>query len=272
MPIKLIALDMDGTLMDADHVTVSPRNIAAIRSAAEQGTEILLASGRPLALMTEVAELLGCVRYAISANGAAVTDLKTGQLLADRAMDADTSSALISLFSGYSVPVEFYCEGRSYVDSRLDMNSYVKQPPTFLALRARHNAVVDDFAAALWGRRIQKVNVDGITLPIRDEVLRRMASLPNLTHTYAAVYDNLEINRADATKGEALANFCAERGISPNHVMAFGDGDNDVKMLSWAGWSFAMENGDSRAKAVARLIAPSHQESGVGQMIEKYVL
>jgi Cof subfamily protein (haloacid dehalogenase superfamily) len=272
MSIRLIALDLDGTLMDADHVTVSPRNLAAIRAAAERGVEILLASGRPLSLMAEVAKTLGCVRYAIAANGASVADLGTGAVLDDRSIDEATTAALLSLFSEYPVPVEFYCEGYPYVDGRWSAERYMKQPPAFMALRAAHNVPVDDLAAALRGRRAQKVNIDGISVPMRDEVLLRMAHLKDLTHTYVSFYDNLEINRADATKGEALSQFCARRGIAPGEVMAFGDGDNDVRMLAWAGWSFAMENGDPRARAAARYTAPDHRESGVAQAIERYVL
>lgn len=82
MGIRLIAVDLDGTLLASDSATVSEENIRALRRAAEKGAEIVLASGRSLVMMQDAAAQLGCVSYAVSSLGAAVTDLKTGRQLA----------------------------------------------------------------------------------------------------------------------------------------------------------------------------------------------
>ena len=76
--IKLICLDMDGTLLGADHATVPARNIRALRAASERGAAVAVASGRPWGFLHEVAEQLGVLRYAVLSNGAAVLDVHTG--------------------------------------------------------------------------------------------------------------------------------------------------------------------------------------------------
>ena len=83
---------------------------------------------------------------------------------------------------------------------------------------------------------------------------------------------NMEITSPDADKGRALAVLCQRLGIDASEVMAFGDADNDLGMLSWAGWSFAMDNGTDKAKAAAKHVADKNSASGVAQAVEWYVL
>ena len=87
MSIRMIAVDLDGTLLASDSVTVPEENIRALRRAAERGAEIVLASGRSLVMMEDAAEHLGCVDYAVSALGAVVTDRRTGRRLAEQTVE-----------------------------------------------------------------------------------------------------------------------------------------------------------------------------------------
>ena len=87
-----------------------------------------------------------------------------------------------------------------------------------------------------------------------------------------ALGSNLEFNAAGVSKGRALAELSAKLGLRAEEVMAFGDADNDLEMLSWAGYSFAMANGNDAVKEAARYQAPANDEAGVGQMVERYVL
>ena len=93
MSIRMIAVDLDGTLLASDSVTVPEENIRALRRAAERGAEIVLASGRSLVMMEDAAEQLGCVDCAVSALGAVVTDRRTGRRLAERELTPEQRRA-----------------------------------------------------------------------------------------------------------------------------------------------------------------------------------
>ena len=109
--IKLICLDMDGTLLGADHATVPARNVRALRAVSERGTAVAVASGRPWGFLHEVAEQLGVLRYAVLSNGAAVLDVCTGEWLYRNCIPEETRQALTELLLEEGVPFEVYCEG-----------------------------------------------------------------------------------------------------------------------------------------------------------------
>ena len=103
--IKLICLDMDGTLLGADHATVPARNIRALRAASERGAAVAVASGRPWGFLHEVAEQLGVLRYAVLSNGAAVLDVHTGEWLYRNCLPEETRQALTELLLEEGVPL-----------------------------------------------------------------------------------------------------------------------------------------------------------------------
>ena len=113
--IKLICLDMDGTLLGADHATVPARNVRALRAVSERGTAVAVASGRPWGFLHEVAEQLGVLRYAVLSNGAAVLDVCTGEWLYRNCIPEETRQALTELLLEEGVPFEVYCEGESWI-------------------------------------------------------------------------------------------------------------------------------------------------------------
>ncbi|MEL7609101.1 MAG: Cof-type HAD-IIB family hydrolase [Bacillota bacterium] len=273
MGVKLIAVDMDGTLMDNSHIAVSGRNKAALREAAEQGIHIVLASGRPLALMTDTAAELACVRYVITANGACVWDLKNDIRLADRSIPEEQTRRILDILTDYPIAAEVYCGGRTYVDRRTwRFDRYVKHPPEFLAFRAERNMVADDLKAAVTGLRAEKFNVDGISPEQMEAILARLSPFgDSLTINFIACYDNLEICRRDATKGNALKALCQALGIARDEVMAFGDSDNDADMLGWAEWSFFMSGGEAAAEAAARYQTEANTKDGIALAIEKHL-
>ena len=106
------------------------------------------------------------------------------------------------------------------------------------------------------GRRVEKIDSFFIPPDARAPLLEQLRAMGGL-YLASGLRNNLEISSAEADKGRALAALCARRSIPPEEVMAFGDGGNDVEMLRWAFWSFAMENGMEEANSPpARLPRP----------------
>ena len=84
--------------------------------------------------------------------------------------------------------------------------------------------------------------------------------------------ENMELTAPGVNKGSAVQALCARLGLGPDQVMAFGDAGNDLELLGWAGWSFAMGNASDEAKAVAHYTTGTNREGGVGMAVEQYLL
>ena len=272
MSVKLIAFDMDGTLLDHDHVTIPEKNIAALRAARERGIKIVAATGRSWSLLAPVVGPMGGVDYALTSNGSAVLEPAASRWLYTRPIPNNESLELIRLLKGWQVPFEIYIEGQNYMEnSSIPLMTEDLLGGPFTRYYGKYTTFVDDLEAVLADRSIEKIDVFYVPPAHWEELCKEIrAILPaQLAHSTP---DNLEVTAMGVTKAAALEGLCEELGISSDEVMAFGDGNNDVEMLQWAGLSFAMENGAEDAKAAAKYLAPANHLGGLGEMVQKYAL
>lgn len=267
MSIRMIAVDLDGTLLASDSVTVPEENIRALRRAAERGAEIVLASGRSLVMMEDAAEQLGCVDCAVSALGAVVTDRRTGRRLAERELTPEQRRAAMEVLRPYGPLVEVYCGSRIYVER----GELERRPPVsgFDFLRFRYDDRVDGLEAALGERTVEKLDVDFIPdLGALEAIRAGLAALGGLNVLAYPRHLQMEISRAGATKSWGIQALCAHLGIEAREVLALGDSDNDLDLLSWAGCSVAMANGSPLARQAADMVTASNDEGGVARAVE----
>lgn len=270
--IKLIALDMDGTLLGSDHSTIPPRNIAALRAAAELGVHIAIASGRSWSLVRETAQTLGCVTYAITANGAYTLQTATGREIASFPIAADQAAQIVRVLRRWGLSYELYMGPGNYMEAaQLEDASQLGFSPAFMEMFRRNTVLVPDMLPALQDAGVGKFDIFRVPEDRRDQVMGELARTGPLFAT-SPLGGNLELNAPEVHKGLALAALAGELGLEPGQVMAFGDADNDLGMLSYAHWSFAMENAVAEAKAAARFQTGRNDEGGVGMAVEKYVL
>lgn len=270
--IKLIALDLDGTLLDDDHAAIPARNLRALRAAAERGAAVTIASGRAWALLTDVAAQLGVVRYAICSNGAAALDLESGEWLVRQGLPHGQANALFDLLRRRRLPFEVYCSGKNLVErGLLELVRSAAVTPEFLATFERHTDVVDSLDAATEELTVEKIHVFHVPPADRPAVLAQAERTGPLS-VACSFRENLELAAQGVTKGAALKALCGKLGLGPSQVMAFGDAGNDLEMLSWAEWSFAMANASPQAKAAARYQTLSNREGGVGAAVEQFFL
>lgn len=271
MEIRLIALDMDGTLLGGDHIHVSARNIEALRRAAGLGVKIAIASGRNLTLIEDAAADIGVVDYAIAANGAALTDWRTGEYLRHIGIPETQWRAILAALRARDIPVEVYADGKTYV-TRADLlgAEQLGFPQEFADHYATKAELVDD-VMAVTGKTVEKFHVFYVPPEKRQDLMEGLATAGPVCLTNAEP-QNLEVTAPGADKGEALAFLCGRLGIHAGEVMAFGDGDNDLSMLTWAGRSYAMGNASPNAKAAAVYLTGPNTEDGVAQAIERDLL
>ena len=260
--IGIIAVDLDGTLLAADHRTVPADEQRALGELAARGAHVVPASGRALALMRHELRQIPFVRYVVSSNGASVIDrccappaLRTSPLSAQRAHD------LYTLFDGYDLSLELYHDGAAYLERRHVRRFRSSFTPHFAAHLAEHTFVVDSLEPLLDVGAVGKLNISGVREADRPEITARLARWNDLAIT-TSLNANIEITAAGVTKVAALSWLAGRLGVDRRDVVAFGDSDNDVGMLEWAGLSYAMVGGTAAAKAAAgRVVDPDAGEA-----------
>lgn len=270
--IRLICLDMDGTLLDDDHATVPPRNVAALRAAAERGAAVTIASGRAWSLLRAVDAQIGVTRYAVLSNGAAVLDVATGEWIYRRPMDPAARRTILTLLLDWGLPFEVYCEGENYIQAdRTEQVVGSALSPEFAQVLRSVSHFPEDLNAALEGKAVEKIHIFHVPPECRQELLDVVEACGPLAVT-TSFGENMELTAPGVNKGSAVQALCARLGLGPDQVMAFGDAGNDLELLGWAGWSFAMGNASDEAKAVAHYTTGTNREGGVGMAVEQYLL
>lgn len=268
MSIKIIATDLDGTLMSPDHQTVSGRTIKALEEAKSKGIKLAIATGRPLALIDNVIKQVPFIDYIIYSNGACVFDRNQNKIIYSNLISNEISKDLIGWFLDRPVFFEVYIDGKShYQQNTQGKLQKLDLPRDFLdeviSTMQPHESLIDFLA----DREIEKLTAYGVA----DEDMEYYSSKPAaLNLSIASSFDgNIEATAPNTDKGEALKGLCASLGITADEVMAFGDGGNDAPMLRFAEHSFAMQNGSAECKASAKHIALSNAEDGVSKEVEK---
>ena len=273
MDIRLVATDLDGTLLDT-HKQISGENIKALRACEARGIKTVFASGRSFESLRRMALEAGLTSPIISANGARVDLTPNGPMLADYPFDPALARAVYDILLESGLYFVAYTEGKLYkcnaaadgADRGLNIVSWnEKKEPSLID-------VVDDPARTVMEGLLR---VHKFVAFSRDES-RIQALREQLSETPASLSsswsDNLEILRPGAGKGTALIDLMKSLGINKTQVMAFGDNINDMQMLRSVGFPVAMENAVPELKAVARHIAPHHDASGVGRTLQALVL
>ena len=268
--ISLIALDLDGTLLNSEKA-LTPRNRSALERAAAAGVEIVPATGRFYRGIPEAVRALPFVRYAITINGAEVRDLAAGEALYSSSIPLDRALALMAGLDALPVIYDCYQDGWGWITEGMQRRAedYVDYPPSLDMLRRLRTAVPELKA---WlrerGRDVQKIQLFTRDRSLRDrelELLRR--SWPDLAVT-ASLPNNIEINSAGANKGDALLALARHLGLPRESTMAFGDGLNDLTMLRAAGLGVAMGNAHPELKAAADRITLDCDSDGVAAAVE----
>lgn len=273
--IKLIATDLDGTLLCADSVTVSDENIAALRAASEKGIKIVIASGRTHGVFSDGVTRLDMVDYAIMSNGAAIMEYRDGRAL-DRIpvteMPYEVWTHAYDLISDAGAHPEMYALGKSFMDeSRRDGFTSPIISPALVAELKSHAGFVPDAKDALRGKPAEKICVLSVPEETREDLMKKIAADDRICYTNA-IPGNLEVNAKGTNKGNALALLCEKLGIAPDEVMAFGDASNDIAMLRFAGCSVAMGNASDEVKKTCLHVTATNVEHGVAKAIYKYAI
>jgi Cof subfamily protein (haloacid dehalogenase superfamily) len=269
VPPRLIATDLDGTLL-RDDKSVSPRTVAALAAAEQAGIEVFFVTGRPARWMDVVSDHVHGHGLAICGNGAAVVDLHGGpgahrfvkvrELARANALDA------VRLLREAAPGTMFAVEQTYGFHQEPDYPKMHLERPDTLA-PAEELLAEGSVTAA---EPVLKILAFHPELdPDAFLTLARLAVGDRATVTRSSPSALLEISGPGVSKASTLALCCAERGISHEEVIAFGDMPNDVEMLTWAGRSYAMGNAHPDVLAAASGRTAGNNEDGVAVVIER---
>lgn len=272
--IRMIGFDLDGTLL-TDKKELRSYTIEILRRAVKQGIEILPVTGRPLCGLPKMVKELVGLRYAITANGARILDLKDGTVLREQLVDTKTAEEILEILGKYDTLREIYYDGTGYAKrAELEkIHQFFEEGPMAEYVRSTRCPVEDLMEKFRQeSREVDKVQGVFADLGEREAALDEIRKLEGVTIT-GALHNNIEVNAAGVDKGNALLWLAQYLGIEPEETMAFGDGNNDITLLEKAGTGVAMKNGIEEVKHAAdRVTEKTNDEEGVAQFIETYVL
>ncbi len=272
--IKLIALDLDGTLLRSDK-SLSERTLNALSKASEKGIVIVPSTGRFFDGMPEYIRNLPFVRYAITINGAGVYDRKDNTEIYRSLIEPEMAVELMKELDKYPVLYDCYMNNWGWMDKRL--HDHIEEYTTdihYIKMLRELRSPVEDIKKMILedGKGIQKTQYVTTDHKLKDDILKDIeVKFPELLYT-SSVKDNIEINHKKANKGDALKALCDYLNIDIEDTIAFGDGTNDISMIKMAGIGVAMANGANEVKEIANEITLTNDEDGVAVLIEKYCL
>lgn len=271
--IKLIALDLDGTLLTTDK-KLTDYSKKVLEKAIEQGCEVVVSSGRPIsAIPKELVEFPG-MRYMVTANGARIVDLKEKKTLYENLLPVETAAKVLDVLAQYDDIYEIFVDGIGYTkaEGMARLDEYFSNP-AMREYMVETRIPVEDVKATLYKYNKPLDKVQGIFLSREEKkpAAKQLAEIPGLEVTGAFGF-NHEINAAGTSKGVALKRLGELIGIDTEEMMACGDGMNDYDMLRTVGFAVAMENGHSEVKEIADYVTVPNDEDGVAKAIERFVL
>ena len=272
--IKLIALDLDGTLLNSDK-QLTQQNAQALACAAARGIEIVPTTGRFFSGMPEIIRSLPYLHYAITINGAAVYDVRQDADIARAEIPLPLAVEIMRYLDTLPVIYDCYMNNWGWMTRAMQLRADAFAPDEhYLRMIRNLRTPVDDLKSYLLetGRDVQKIQLFLTDPALRLTLLRQLGGQFEGLCVSSSVPNNIEINSTDANKGEALRKLAAHLGLDISQTMAFGDGLNDLSMLRAAGIGVAMENACPEAKQAADYVTGSCDESGVAAAIRRFCL
>jgi Cof subfamily protein (haloacid dehalogenase superfamily) len=276
MPIRLVAIDIDGTLLDS-RWQLPDRNRDAIAAAVEQGVEVALITGRRYDFAKPIIDLLPCTVTAVVSNGAIVRS-PDGATVLRHLLPRSVARSVLALTTAYRDGVALIFDrprDGQVVFERIDWThpsrrGYAERNRAFIA-------EVEPLEAALTEDPIQ-VMFNGSVAPMRDllQLLRRLPDAQAFTVAVTEYEDRdfslVDVLAAGCTKGATLSEWARRRGYAREEVMALGDNLNDVEMLEAAGLPVVMGNAVPALLARGWPVTASNDEAGVAAALERFVL
>jgi len=273
MPLPLIATDLDGTFLMSDSHQPHPLALAAVHQAMAAGIPFVFATGRAPIDVLEIAELVGHQYFAVCCDGTALVDLRTDSVFKVHSMAETNLREIVSRLRAKFPAVKFL----------------VDRVPLGPITRETYGLIIEEGFKAPWATALTGAQsfADISEVLGEPDIVKICAYIPGedvLGETFEAAKDLvgdlatsvriqsketfIDLCQFGISKATGVAEIAEHFAILPEDVFAVGDLHNDVAMLQWAGFSFAVSNAHPRVHDVADAVVPSNDEGGVGHVVE----
>ena len=272
MSIKLILMDLDGTLLTSDK-NITARTMDTLNRASQAGITIVPCTGRFYDGMPQIVRDLPFVHYVITVNGAQIYDVQKKEVLHRAEITPENACLVYNALDRLPVIYDSFINGWGYMDNSMyqKINDFITDPCV--------NRMVRDLRMPVPSLKEyvhdNNLTVQKIQMFFQDMNQRQIAwnaltlEFPQMSVT-SSISNNLELNDIHANKGEALDFLARHLGIERPETMSFGDGSNDLSMIKAAGIGVAMANAGSTLKESADFITDTNDQDGIAKAIENF--
>lgn len=270
MKYKMVALDVDGTLLNNNH-EIPEENIKTIRELKKLGVHFVIVTGRPDISVKNYIKVLGIDAPVLGCNGATIRNVLSNELHVLKSLSTEVIISLQQYFSSKNVYPRFY--GLDSVFT-LNKDEFDESKNPFAIYSRRLNSImpfkVSDNIQEIIENKIEIVKIVYVTNesetihPFQNDI-RKISGI----EAYRVGKGSLDIVTTGVSKGQVLIDYAKSLGIDQKEIIAMGDSENDLSMLEVVGYPVTLENGEEALKEMARFITSSNEEAGVAKALKR---
>lgn len=266
---KLIALDMDGTLLNSQK-KISTATYKALESAIAANKHVVLSTGRAICELSDYQKEFAKIQYGICESGALVYDFKNNKIIDQSTFPIDTINEIIAASKQEDTAMHVFSNGIAYLSHHDFTTLEEHHMGEYKGLYTRVVTFVDDTIPYLLNKKIEKVNLYHLNSEARARTYERLKDLP-VALAFAET-TSLEISPLNVSKGFGLLKLCKHLDLNIEETIAVGDSNNDLEVLKTAGLAVAMKNAINEVKEICDVIVADNDHDGCKEAIDKYLL
>ena len=286
---KLVAIDLDGTMLNSYGV-VSEETKNTIKEVEKQGVEVIIASGRPIASIKEIAKEIESKNYFIAGNGAIIYDVKKGEIIYEKTLSKEKVLEIIKICEENSISYNVYTE-REILATSLKYNVLYYHKENLKKEESKKTKInivnnMYEYVKNKEDAKFLKITICDETKTVFNSIIKKLKGIKNIeildvshmarktivhgTEEYQISYFYTEISTENVDKWEAIKFLIEKLNIKKEEVIAIGDNSNDKNMIKNAGLGIAMKQSTLSVLEVADEITEGNNEDGVAKILQKY--
>ena len=268
--IKLAASDLDGTLLTSSK-EITKRLYAALEKINSMGIYFVNSTGRVYNSLPKSVKELPFLKYVITSNGASVYDAEKKRDIIKNFLPPSAVDKTFEMIKNLDVVTEIFMNGKAYIDKAVfeNLEGYGITGWSAEYVLSTRTPVESVYKKAMAEKdSLENINIIFNNPSLRIETWENLRKM-NFASVTSSSPNNIEVTSLSATKANALKSLCSLLGIERENVVAFGDSDNDLDMILFAGTGVAMANGQEHIKQAADIITKDCDNFGVAEILEK---